>query len=111
VASLLSHPDVVRNDPGLLWKRGLSAEVPDAAWPTELAARESNGLRVRLFWWRPTDYVTVTVDDSTNGESFELVVEQHEQALDVFHHPYAHAAAKGIGYAAPARAWQLETDV
>lgn len=85
--------------------------MADAAFPTELAARESNGLLVRLFWWRSTDHLTVTVDDSTNGDSFELVVEQHEKALDVFHHPYAHAAAKGIEFAAPARAWELVADV
>jgi hypothetical protein len=67
-------------------------------WRTELAARESNGVSVRLFWTRSTNIVTVTVSDATNGEYFELVLDENERALDVFHHPYAHAAARGLEF-------------
>jgi hypothetical protein len=67
-------------------------------WGTELAARESNGVSVRLFWSRSTNIVTVTVSDATNGEYFELVLDENERALDVFHHPYAHAAARGLEF-------------
>jgi hypothetical protein len=67
-------------------------------WRTELAARESNGVSVRLFWSRSTNIVTVTVSDATNGEYFELVLDENERALDVFHHPYAHAAARGLEF-------------
>ena len=68
-------------------------------WRTELAARESNGVTVRLLWSRPTNLVTVTVWDSANDDYFELVLDEHDRALDVFEHPYAHAAARGLDFA------------
>jgi hypothetical protein len=65
---------------------------------TELASREANGLTVRLLWSRSTNLVTVAVDDAANDEHFELVLDEDERALDVFHHPYAHAAARGMEF-------------
>jgi hypothetical protein len=65
-------------------------------WRTELASRESNGITIRLLWSRSTNLVTVTVADAANDEYFELVLSEHERALDVFHHPFAHAAARGL---------------
>jgi hypothetical protein len=73
-------------------------DVTDEAWRTELASRESNGISVKLLWSRPTNQVTVAVTDSANDDSFELVVDEHESALDVFYHPFARAAAKGLEY-------------
>jgi hypothetical protein len=61
----------------------------------ELAHRKNDGLDVVLFWHQPTDELTVTVSDERNGAHFELAVEPH-QALDVFKHPYAHAAFQGL---------------
>ena len=63
---------------------------------TELASRESNGITVRLYWSRSTNLVTVTVADTAKDNYFELVLDEHERALDVFHHPFAHAASRGI---------------
>ena len=63
---------------------------------TELVSRESNGITVRLLWSRSTNLVTVTVADVANDEYFELVLDEHDRALDVFHHPFAHAAARGL---------------
>jgi hypothetical protein len=63
---------------------------------TELASRESNGLTVTLFWSRSTNLVTVAVADAPNDDYFELVLDEHERALDVFQHPFAHAAARGL---------------
>ena len=71
-------------------------EAADEPWRTELASRESNGITVRLFWSRSTNLVTVAVADATNDDYFELVLDEHEQALDVFHHPFGHAAARGL---------------
>ena len=71
----------------------------DESWRTELESRESNGVTVQLFWSRSTNLVTVSVTDSANGDYFELIVDERERALDVFHHPYAHAAARGLGLA------------
>ena len=71
-------------------------EVTDETWRTELASRENNGITVRLFWSRSTNLVTVAVADAATCEYFGLVLDEHERALDVFHHPFAHAAARGI---------------
>jgi hypothetical protein len=68
------------------------------AWPTELMSRESNGITVRLLWSRATNLVTVAVADAPNGEYFELVLDEDEPALEVFHHPFAHAAARGLQF-------------
>jgi hypothetical protein len=73
-------------------------EVTDENSRTELASRESNGITVRLFWSRATGLVTVAVADAKTDEYFELVVDEHEPALDVFEHPFAHAAARGLEF-------------
>jgi hypothetical protein len=76
-------------------------DATDQAWRTELAERESNGITVTLFWIRATNLVTVAVADLANDDYFGLVVDEHERALDVFHHPFAHAAARGMEFHAP----------
>jgi hypothetical protein len=60
----------------------------------ELAFRESNGVAVTLYWNSGTNRVSVTVYDAGNDELFELDADPAE-ALDLFHHPYAHAARRG----------------
>jgi hypothetical protein len=65
---------------------------------TELASRQSNGITVRLLWTRSTNLVTVAVTDAAQGDFFELAVDEHERAMDVFEHPYAHAAARGVQF-------------
>ena len=74
------------------------SEGTDNTWRTELASRESNGITVSLFWTRSTNLVTVTVADAANDEYFELVLDEGEPALDVFNHPFAHAAARGLDF-------------
>lgn len=61
----------------------------------ELAHRDNDGVQVVLFWHQPTDELTVTVSDERSGAYFELAAEPHH-ALDVFNHPYAHAAFQGL---------------
>ena len=56
----------------------------------ELAARESDGIRVVLLWHPREDTVTVAVDDALAGDSFELAVAR-DRALDAFYHPFAYA--------------------
>jgi hypothetical protein len=65
---------------------------------TELMSRESCGITVRLLWSRATNLVTVAVADSANDDYFELVLDEHEPALEVFNHPFAHAAARGLEF-------------
>ena len=60
----------------------------------ELAYRSSNGIDVFLLWSPADDTLAVVVIDE-NAVSFELVVAAHE-ALDVFDHPFAYAAYRGI---------------
>jgi hypothetical protein len=57
----------------------------------ELAARESDGVRVLLLWHPREDAVTVSVEDARAGRRFELSVER-DHALDAFYHPFAYAA-------------------
>jgi len=63
-------------------------------------SRESSGITVRLLWSRVTNLVTVAVDDATSDDYFELVLHQHEAPLEVFNHPFAHAAARGLEFRA-----------
>jgi len=73
-------------------------EALDDISRTELASRKTNGITVRLLWTRSTNLVTVTVEDVANGDYFELILGEHDRALDVFHHPFAHAAARGLDF-------------
>jgi hypothetical protein len=57
----------------------------------ELAARESEGISVRLLWHPLENAVTVSVEDARGGDGFQLAVAP-ERALDAFHHPFAYAA-------------------
>jgi hypothetical protein len=71
-------------------------EPNDEIWRTELMSRESNGITVRLLWSRATNLVTVAVADAASDDCFELVLAEHEPPLEVFNHPFAHAAARGL---------------
>ena len=73
-------------------------EATDDISRTELASRGTHGITVRLLWSRSTNQVTVAVDDAANDDYFELVLDEDEQALDVFNHPFAHAAARGLDF-------------
>ena len=56
----------------------------------ELAVRGSNGTQVRLLWRQGTRQLWVEVWEP--GTAWALRIQaQPENALDVFHHPYAYA--------------------
>ena len=57
----------------------------------ELAARENNGLSVRLLWHPLENAVTVSVEDQCHDECFDLAVSP-DHALDAFYHPFAYAS-------------------
>lgn len=64
--------------------------------PVELHRRASAGVEVSL-WWSPTSGRTwVAVLDARADASFELPVRTGERARDVFDHPYAYAARRGV---------------
>jgi len=61
-------------------------------------SRESNGITVTLLWNRATNLVTIAVADAASDDYFELVLDEHEPALEFFNHPFAHAAARGLEF-------------
>jgi hypothetical protein len=63
-----------------------------------LASRKNAGIRVTLLWAADTNSVAVLVCDDSTKEQFELVVEPGANPLDVYEHPYAYAAWRGIEY-------------
>jgi hypothetical protein len=63
----------------------------------ELASRASNGIEVALLWNRRSNELRVCVTDTHSGVYFELAAGR-DNALDVFHHPYAYAASRRIAY-------------
>jgi hypothetical protein len=73
-------------------------ESTDVTWRTELMSRESSGVTVTLLWSRATNLVTVAVADVASDDYFELVLDEGEPALEVFNHPFAHAAARGLEF-------------
>jgi hypothetical protein len=81
----------------------MDATTAEAMGARELASRTSDGVEVTLLWWPAEDRLTVCVVDTKLGDAFELEVEG-ERPLDVFYHPYAHAAFRGIGYREPKHA-------
>jgi len=68
----------------------------------ELDERESNGIRVTLVWNRVTDTLSVLVWDERTSQSFTLEIEKGDEAYDVFNHPFAYAAFRGLDESASA---------
>jgi hypothetical protein len=67
----------------------------------ELDERVNDGIRVTLLWRQEDDRAIVAVADAKTGEEFTLEVAAHQNALDVFHHPYAYAPDDPGGELAP----------
>jgi hypothetical protein len=70
--------------------------INDGHERVELAERRSGGISIGPYWSRAMDLVFVTLDDRATGDAFELVVASNERPLDVFHHPFVYAHARGI---------------
>jgi hypothetical protein len=68
-----------------------------------LASRENGGIRVTLLWAADTNAVAVLVRDESTDDRFELLVEPELNPVDVYKHPYAYAAWRGINYRAAGR--------
>jgi YD repeat-containing protein len=69
----------------------------------ELAHRQADGIDVRLLWNGDSNTLSVVVLDSKTHDSFELVLDEHDRPLDVFDHPYAYAAHRGLEFPLPSR--------
>ena len=73
----------------------MTATTPTSTGFEELISRDSNGVYVSLLWNRHENCATVCVFDTATDTSFELDVED-APPLEVFNHPYAYAAYRGI---------------
>jgi hypothetical protein len=62
----------------------------------ELDRRARDGVDVALLGRKRDNGILVSVADAKTGGAFQLEVRDDEQPLDVFHHPYAYAALRGI---------------
>ena len=63
--------------------------------PKELATREAGaGSHVALLWSRRTGRAAVVVEEVT-GEVVELDVEEQDNPLELYQHPYAYIPARG----------------
>lgn len=62
----------------------------------ELDHRTADGIDVWLLWREGDGRVLVAVADEKSGGRFVIELRDGERALDVFHHPYAYAAWRGI---------------
>jgi hypothetical protein len=59
---------------------------------TELATRSSGGLTVVLGFDPETRQAFVDVDDRVGDERFQLEVQEGDNPLDVYNHPFAYRA-------------------
>ena len=64
----------------------------------ELDYRTADGVEVALLWHAGRNFLSVVVSDARVGEIFELVLDERDDAMDVFHHPYAYAAHRGLEF-------------
>jgi hypothetical protein len=60
----------------------------------ELSSRSANGVDVALIWHQCDNTAVVVVVDHRSGETLLLDVGANDNALDMFHHPYAYAAQR-----------------
>ena len=68
--------------------RAINPALPETR---ELAARESDGIRILLLWHPNENVLTVSVEDARVGDRFQLAVAA-DRALEAFYHPFAYAA-------------------
>jgi hypothetical protein len=73
----------------------------------ELDHRSADGIEVSLLWHPSGDFVSVVVSDAKLGRTFELVLDDDDDAMDVFDHPYAYAAHRGLEFDVGAREEEL----
>jgi hypothetical protein len=68
----------------------------------ELDFRSNDGVEIALLWRECDKRLIVEVIDTKLADAFRLEVEATE-AIDVFQHPYAYAAYRGVEYVEPGR--------
>jgi hypothetical protein len=90
-ASRIPRADRLQETAATQSKESEMVDTTIELFPPELDSRSADGLEVTLLWSKPTNALTVAVNDTRTGEAFTLRADA-ANALDVFHHPYAYAA-------------------
>ena len=80
----------------------MTATLTTTDLPRELERRSGDGMEVVMYFYPASGSVGVRVEDARSGDVFELPVGASDP-YDVFHHPYAYAADRGIPYRAAIR--------
>ena len=81
--------------------------ITTATTTRELDYRAADGVEVALLWHTSGDFLSVVVSDAKLGETFELVLDDRDDPMDVFHHPYAYAAHRGLEFGVVSRDEEL----
>ncbi len=85
------------------------ASIPNTM--RELHTRVNDGIHVRLLWAEEDGRLAVAVMDIRTADAFCIEVREGENAMEVFHHPYAYAAWHGIQTVVPSRFVEDEPDM
>jgi hypothetical protein len=63
--------------------------------PKELARRDAAGTHVALLWSRRRHRAAVVLEEDATGELVELNVQDRENPLELYQHPYAYLKTRG----------------
>ncbi len=72
--------------------------------PKELASRHSGTTEGALLWSRRRHGAAVAVFDEATGDHFELPIGEQDDPLELFNHPFAYAALRGLATSSTAAA-------
>ncbi len=72
--------------------------------PKELVSRHSGTTEVALLWSRRRHRAAIAVFDEATGDYFELPVCEQDDPLELFNHPFAYAASRGLAASSTAAA-------
>jgi hypothetical protein len=63
--------------------------------PKELARRDNAGSHVALLWSRRRHRAGVVVEDDSTGELVQLDIQEQDNPLELYQHPYAYLSRRG----------------
>jgi hypothetical protein len=65
------------------------------AHPKELAGRDAGGSHIALLWSRRRHRPAVVVEEDSTGELVELDIQERDNPLELYQHPYAYLTTRG----------------
>lgn len=63
--------------------------------PKELARRDAGSRHVVLLWSRRLHRAAVVIDDDSTGELVQLDIQEQDNPLELYQHPYPYLKARG----------------